>query len=78
LNLRAGEGNFYLKPNGVFVLDRDDRPHVIEASRYPDLARGARLATQSGPLLVEGGRIHPALDPQSRSRHLRNGIGVRG
>lgn len=78
LNLRAGEGNFYLKPNGVFVLDRDGKPHVIEASRYPDLARGARLATQSGPLLVESGRIHPALGPQSRSRHLRNGIGVKG
>lgn len=78
LNLRDGEGNFYLKPNGVFLLDRDGQPRVIEASRYPELARGARLATQSGPLLVEAGRIHPALDPQSRSRHLRNGIGVKG
>lgn len=78
LNLRAGAGNFYLKPNGVFLLDRDGTPRVIEASRYPEFADGARLATQSGPLLLEGGRVHPALDPDSRSRHRRNGIGVNG
>lgn len=78
LNLREGEGNFYLKPNGVFVLDSDGKAHVVEASRYPAFAQGARLATQSGPLLLEDGRVHPALDPQSRSRHLRNGIGVKG
>lgn len=77
LNLREGEGNFYLKPNGVFLLDRDGRARVVEASRYPAFAQGARLATQSGPLLVEGGRLHPALDPRSRSRHLRNGIGIK-
>ncbi|QWP76288.1 phosphodiester glycosidase family protein [Lysobacter sp. K5869] len=78
LNLRDGAGNFYLKPNGVFLLDRDGKPRVIEAARYPEFAGGARLATQSGPLLLEGGRVHPALDPDSRSRHLRNGIGVKG
>ena len=78
LNLRDGEGNFYLKPNGVFLLDRDGKPRVIEASRYPGFDDGVRLATQSGPLLVAGGRIHPALDPQSRSRHRRNGVGVKG
>lgn len=77
LNLRDGKGNFYLKPNGVFLIGREG-PRVVEASRYPGMADGVRLATQSGPLLVEGGRIHPALDPDSRSRHIRNGIGVKG
>ena len=34
------------------------------------------LATQSGPLLVRGGQVHPAFDAGSKSRLLRNGVGV--
>ncbi|HWW75743.1 MAG TPA: phosphodiester glycosidase family protein, partial [Pyrinomonadaceae bacterium] len=37
-----------------------------------------RLATQSGPLLVRHGAIHPAFDAASTSRLLRNGVGVSG
>lgn len=77
LNLREGEGNFYLKPNGVFLLG-EQGPRVIESSQYPAQARGVRLATQSGPLLVQGGAIHPRLGPDSKSRHVRNGVGVDG
>ncbi|MGH8080696.1 MAG: phosphodiester glycosidase family protein [Lysobacter sp.] len=76
LNLREGEGNFYLKPNGVFLLS-DAGAHVIESSRYPDQSAGVRLATQSGPLLLLDGRIHPKFDPQSKSRHIRNGVAVK-
>lgn len=76
LNLREGEGNFYLKPNGVFLLS-DAGAHVVESSRYPGLARGVRLATQSGPLLLRDGRIHPDFDPASKSRHIRNGVAVK-
>lgn len=76
LNLREGEGNFYLKPNGVFLLS-DSGARVVESSRYPAMARGVRLATQSGPLLLHDGRIHPKFDPQSKSRHIRNGIAVK-
>ncbi|QWF15572.1 phosphodiester glycosidase family protein [Lysobacter capsici] len=76
LNLRDGEGNFYLKPNGVFLLS-DSGARVVESSRYPALSKGVRLATQSGPLLLQDGRIHPGFDPQSKSRHIRNGIAVK-
>lgn len=75
LNLAEGEGNFYLKPNGVFLLGADG-PKVVESSHYPALARGVRLATQSGPLLLQAGAIHPRFDPGSKSRQIRNGVGV--
>ena len=37
-----------------------------------------RLATQSGPLLVRRGVIHPAFRASSSSRLIRNGVGVTG
>jgi uncharacterized protein YigE (DUF2233 family) len=51
---------------------------VVESSEYPLLGKGARLATQSGPLLLRNGVIHPAFNPQSASRYIRNGVGVVG
>lgn len=77
LNLAEGEGNFYLKPNGVFLVGADG-PKVVESSQYPALAAGVRLATQSGPLLLHHGTVHPRFDPASKSRQIRNGVGVRG
>src|SRR5215210_4158025 len=44
--------------------------------RYPELRERVVLATQSGPLLVLAGKIHPAFKPDSASRHIRNGVGV--
>lgn len=79
LNLAGGAGNFFLKPNGVFAIT-DAGPRVVESSEYPALARqgGVRLATQSGPLLLRRGVLHPALIPNSDSRKIRNGVGVSG
>ena len=77
LNLDAGKGNFFLKPNGVFLIGAAG-PSVVESSVYPSVRDGVRLATQSGPLLLQGGAIHPAFQPQSSSRHIRNGVGVIG
>jgi uncharacterized protein YigE (DUF2233 family) len=78
LNLANGAGNFFLKPNGVFLVS-DAGPRVVESSEYPALAKsGVRLATQSGPLLLRRGVLHPALIPNSDSRKIRNGVGVTG
>ncbi len=68
--------NFYLKPNGVFYLRPDGSAAVAETERYATLGETPVLATQSGPLLVEKGRIHPALRAESTSRRFRNGIAV--
>jgi len=71
------ETHFFLKPNGVFLVS-GTRPRVVESSEYPALSKGVRLATQSGPLLLRRGRVHPALIPNSDSRKIRNGVGVSG
>src|SRR5262249_17875694 len=75
LNTASGTGNFFLKPNGVFALT-ETAAHVLESSEYPQLRERVILATQSGPLLVHGGRLHPAFTPDSKSRRMRNGVGV--
>jgi uncharacterized protein YigE (DUF2233 family) len=77
LNLSDGAGNFFMKPNGIFFIS-ESGPHIVESTEYPTLARGVRLATQSGPLLVRNGLIHPAFNAASTSRLLRNGVGISG
>ena len=76
LNLADGAGNFYLKPNGVFLLT-DDGAHIVESAAFEAVAGPVRYATQSGPLLVSGGAIHPAFTPGSKNCRLRSGVGVR-
>jgi uncharacterized protein YigE (DUF2233 family) len=77
LNLSDGTGNFFLKPNGVFLIS-ESGPRIVESTEYPALAQGVRLATQSGPLLVRNGFLHPAINAASTSRLLRNGVGISG
>ncbi|MDR3415213.1 MAG: phosphodiester glycosidase family protein [Nevskia sp.] len=71
----AGHGNFFLKPNGVFLLTASGA-RIVETSEYPQLRERVLLATQSGPLLLHAGRIHPAFRENSDSRLIRNGVGV--
>ncbi len=77
LNLAPGEGNFFLKPNGVFAIT-DKGARVVESSEYPKLAASEKviLATQSGPLLLRDNKIHPAFKPGSEFQLVRNGVGV--
>lgn len=77
LNLHAGQGNFFMKPNGVFLVTAAG-PRVVESSKYAADNTDVLLATQSGPLLVEHGAIHPGFSATSNSRAIRNGVGVRG
>lgn len=68
-------GNFYLKPNGVFFL-QGGRAGVMETEAYVAAGMKPDFATQSGPMLVIGGELHPAFLPQSDSLQTRNGVGV--
>ncbi len=76
LNLSPGEGNFYLKPNGVFYLDDKVGAGVVTAEEYPALTVRPRLASQSGPLLLRKGVIHPAFKAGSPNKRQRSGVGV--
>ncbi|QPM91639.1 phosphodiester glycosidase family protein [Pseudooceanicola algae] len=71
----AGPGNFGLLPNGVFCLG-DGSARVIETLRFQDEAPACRYATQSGPMLVIDGELHPRFLPDSTSRYIRNGVGT--
>nr|WP_321509122.1 phosphodiester glycosidase family protein [uncultured Hyphomonas sp.] len=73
---RAGPGNFGMLPNGVFWVDGDGAAHVTETLAYEALAPDARYATQSGPMLVVDGALHPAFNPDGTSRKRRNGVGL--
>jgi len=75
LNTTNGTGNFFLKPNGVFLLS-DAGAQVVETSQYAGVRGAVSLATQSGPLLVHAGKIHSAFNSNSVSRTFRNGVGV--
>ncbi|WP_158623731.1 phosphodiester glycosidase family protein [Corallococcus llansteffanensis] len=74
LNTRAGSGNFYWQPNGVFFIGPRGAG-VVETAAYASVARGVRQATQSGPLLLSHGALNPTL-AGSRSRYTRSGVGV--
>ena len=76
LNQRTtGQGNFYMQPNGVFFLDKN-RAGIITTQQFKASGIKPLYATQSGPLLVVNGRIHPGLNPSGTSAKLRNGVGV--
>ncbi len=75
ISTKAGWGNFHLLPNGVFWL-KDGRARVTETGRYLMDKIEADYATQSGPMLVIDGQIHPRFLPNSDSLKIRNGIGV--
>lgn len=75
LERREGDGNFFLLPNGVFSVS-DAGAAVVETAEFDP--RGVREATQSGPLLLRRGVLHPSFKESSDKRVLRSGVGVRG
>jgi uncharacterized protein YigE (DUF2233 family) len=76
VNTTSGYGNFHMKPNGVFYISVD-RAAVAETRAFLKQRPQADLATQSGPMLVINGRLHPRFDRHSTSLKMRNGVGVR-
>ena len=69
-----GPGNFGLLPNGVFCIG--DSFRVIESRAFKKTRPDCRYATQSGPMLVIDGKLHPKLLADSDSLYVRNGVGV--
>src|SRR5438067_553703 len=75
LNRRNGPGNFHMKPNGVFFTARGSAG-ILETEAYIRARPPAELATQSGPMLVIDGAIHPKFSPGGTSFKRRNGVGT--
>jgi uncharacterized protein YigE (DUF2233 family) len=71
----AGPGNFGMLPNGVLCLNSGEAS-VIETLAYNAAQPACRDASQSGPMLVIDGKLHPRVLKVSTSRYIRNGVGV--
>lgn len=72
----ASNDNFGMLPNGVFCTGGTRPYRVIETRAFAQSPPECRLATQSGPMLVIDGALHPRFLVDSDSRHIRNGVGV--
>ncbi len=75
LDTTNGEGNFYLKPNGVFYITNNSTPVICKTTDFIDNGN-IKYATQSGPMLVIDGKIHPAFKENSTNLNIRNGVGI--
>jgi uncharacterized protein YigE (DUF2233 family) len=67
--------NFYKRPNGIFFLG-ETSAGILTTEAFTRERPDVRFATQSGPMLVIKGRLHPALIPGSTDRTRRSGVGV--
>jgi uncharacterized protein YigE (DUF2233 family) len=77
LSTTSGPGNFSMKPNGVFYIDKAGAA-VLETSAFARRKLKPKFATQSGPMLVIDGKLHSRFRKDSTSRNRRNGVGVKG
>ena len=75
IDTAQGTGNFYLMPNGIFYITNENRA-VVTATASFQPSTNIRYATQSGPMLVIEGNIHPAFKQGSTNLHIRNGVGI--
>ena len=71
----AGPGNFGMLPNGVLCI-QSGSVRVIETLEYNEDRPECRYATQSGPMLVIEGKLHPRFLVDGTSRYIRNGVGT--
>lgn len=67
--------NFYKKPNGVFYVSQG-QAGILESDAFQSARPAVEFATQSGPMLLIHGALHPAFIPGSTDRKPRNGVGL--
>lgn len=79
LNRADGDGNFYMKPNGVFFGNASGGWRVLGSNTFFNTV-GDRpgFGTQSGPMLLVDGKLHPEIQDDGPSKAIRNAVGVDG
>jgi len=73
--VQEAHGNFYLQPNGVFSIQKNNIAKVERSTDF-EMAENINFATQSGPMLVIEGNLHKAFNEGSKNKHYRNGVGI--
>lgn len=77
LNTRTGRGNFYMKPNGVFYITKNNTAHIVTTKKMSGIkVYQSKYATQSGPMLLIDGKVHKAFIKGSKNLNIRNGVGI--
>lgn len=76
LNTADGEGNFHMKPNGVFFGTGDTWEIRTTEDFLANVSDRPEFGTQSGPMLLIDGKVHPEITEDGPSRLIRNGVGV--
>lgn len=74
---KEGYGNFYMQPNGIFLINDKGEPYVIKTQDLRGYEKkGIRYATQSGPMLLTNGKMNLKFMEDSPNFHIRSGVGV--
>jgi len=76
LNLNDGSGNFHMKPNGVFYGTGGTWRIKTSEDFYRTVGDRPDFGTQSGPMLLIEGKVHPQISEDGPSKRIRNGVGV--
>lgn len=76
LDRSEGTGNFYMKPNGVFFGSGGTWRVLGSNTFFNTVGDRPEFGTQSGPLLLDNGKMHPEVQDNGPSRAIRNAVGV--
>lgn len=76
LNTNDGSGNFHMKPNGVFYGSGGEWRIRTAESFLASVGDRPQFGTQSGPMLLIDGKLHPEITEDGPSRTMRNGVGI--
>ena len=83
LNDKEGSGNFFMKPNGVFIVDDSNKYYVLSTDDFKKNKelnqlgyKKIKYATQSGPMLIYNGKMNSQFKKGSSNLNIRNAIGV--
>ena len=76
LNRAAGDGNFYMKPNGLLFGSGGNWQVMGSNTFFETVGDRPDFGTQSGPLLLIEGKLHPGIQDNGPSKAIRNGVGV--
>ena len=78
LSRTSGPGNFHMLPNGVFYGSAGQWHVKTSEDFFANVTQRPTFGTQSGPMLVIGGKLHPKIDEDGKSLRIRNAVGVDG
>ncbi|MEO0057944.1 MAG: hypothetical protein RIT17_1417, partial [Pseudomonadota bacterium] len=78
LNRENGDGNFFMKPNGVFFGSGGSWRVLGSNTFFETVGDRPQFGTQSGPMLLVDGKLHPEIQDNGPSKAIRNAVGVDG